>query len=197
LEHPEAKLEKRKDTQMRLLIFFSLFLASNPVFAGGGTYFSQSINTILLVALLVAVARKPILHTFKNRSKMIEYDIEQAQETLKKASLEDKSIQDQLDNLAARIAELKSDAEQEALNIKKDLAEQAVKERLRIKKSTEVNIQERLEVAKDELKRETVSAAILLAEKQLKTQIQSSDQSRLSQEFIVGLSSNSSQHISQ
>ncbi|MBM75258.1 MAG: hypothetical protein CMK59_07640 [Proteobacteria bacterium] len=175
---------------MRLILLTLLTILSNPAWAGGGTYISQSINTVLLIVLLVFLGKTPILNSFSKRSRDIEIDIDEAQKALSEAKSFDSSIQAKLDSLEQQIQSIKTEAQQEALIIKQDLTKQAEAEMIRIKKSADANIEGALQIAKSEIRKEAVATAVDLAEKQLKTQIQKSDQKRLSQEFITGLSPN-------
>ena len=120
---------------MRQILFIALALLSTPAWAGGGSYLSQGVNTILLILLLVYVGKTPILNSFSKRSKDIAIDIDEAQKTLNDAKSYDESVQKKLDSLEDQINAIKEEAHQESIAIKNDLQNQAEQEILRIKKS--------------------------------------------------------------
>ena len=160
-------------------------MSSSPAFAAGEVpVVAQVINTGLLFALLIFLARKPIVKALTRRANNIKDDLEQAQIALKRAEQNNRKLKEDLEKMSNEIKELELQAQKDAEMLKKDLTEKAKQDIEKIKVAAKQAIQNEVQSAKFELKQEVVKMAVELAEHQLRKQIQQDDQSNLHKDFI-------------
>jgi F-type H+-transporting ATPase subunit b len=168
----------------QLLIFTLLISYSSPAWAGGGSYVSQTINLLLLLAIFFLIGKKNLPPLFKNRAQDIEYNIQKGQKELDQANQRNIELKTQLDNLNERIEAIQKQAEEDINSIEEKINTQLADERRRIQESTKRSIADELSRAKTELQKESVEISVELASELLKQNINEDDHQRLSQSFV-------------
>jgi F-type H+-transporting ATPase subunit b len=172
----------------------SLLLAAPAHAAAGGSMdlVWQGLNLLLLIAVLVYFARKPIQNFFADRRSQIKSDLDQSAELLEAAETRYADWQRKLIELDEETEKIRADglrhAEEDAAQILADA--QAVAER--IHRDAETAVEQELRRAQAELRAEAATLATELAERILKAQLADSDRERLLDEFIVSVEPGSS-----
>lgn len=167
----------------RILISLLLLSITTPAFAGGGTYVSQSVNFLLLAIILFVLAWKNLPNVLENRAQDIEHNIEKGQKDLEIAQTRHEEVQEQLQNLDKKIAEIEEQAEKDISALKAKIDQQLIDEKQRIAGSTQRSIQDELNRAKYELKQESAELAIQIATNLLKEKITEDDHKKISGSF--------------
>jgi F-type H+-transporting ATPase subunit b len=165
-------------------------LFSNAAYASGGAginYFNQTGNLIIFLILLIFFTRKPIMKAIRDRARGIRNEIEDSQTLLETAEADFSTINTKLESIATHIEELRSEAQNDALDLKKEMKVRGEEEAVRIRQSAEQSIQEQLRRAKRELKEEAVNAAVEIATQAIRQNINDDDQRRLNGDFISTL----------
>jgi len=168
----------------KILVSILLFSFSTPAWAGGGGYFSQTFNLVLLLAFFAFLAWKNLPPLFRNRSQDIQYQIDKGQKELDAANKRNEDLKKQIANLGERIEAIQKQAEADVKAMEAKMSKQISDEKYRIKESAQRSIAEELSRAKSELQRESVEIAVELAAEVLKKEINEDDHQRLSQTFV-------------
>jgi F-type H+-transporting ATPase subunit b len=168
----------------QIILSILLFAMSTPAFAGGGSYVSQSVNLILLLVIFFLIGKKNLPILFNNRAQDIQYNIEKGQKQLDEAKQRNEELKQQLNNLSVQIDAIQDQAKLDVEAMERKMAQQLSDEKRRIQESSKRSIQEELNRAKQELKRESVEISVELAAELLKENINDDDHQRLSQTFV-------------
>ncbi len=148
------------------------------------SFVTQLAALLVLILIVVVFAYKPIKKILKKRQDYIESNIKEAEES--KAKWQENELKSETTVLeSSRTASdivnaAKIDAEKE----KNLILEQTAKEVERMKKEAEDDIARSKKEAEEEIKEEMVSIALSAAEELLKREVDSSDNSRLVEDFI-------------
>ena len=175
---------------MKKLLALALFLAvAGPASAEsegghGGSMFWQVANVLLLLAVLIYFARKPVLGYLASRRDTIAKNLESSAQLLAESErrlAEWNRKAASLDEEAASIrAATRRAAEAERDRILADAHTTAD----RIRQSASVVAERELQLAQASLRREAADLAIELAAKILREQVNDGDRTRLVDEFI-------------
>jgi len=167
---------------MHILIPISFLLYSPNAYAGGD-FVTGSINLLLFIIVIVALARKPVSKMLELRAATIKRNIAQAQELLKEAQQHNAEITEQLENLNAELNKMRANADIQIEKMKKELDRKAIEDIEAIRQNAKRSVQDELARAQQQLKKETAQAALELAEEIIKQQIETQDQQRLFASF--------------
>lgn len=176
---------------MRPRVTFALLLAAaGPAFAAegggeqGGSLFWQVANVLLLLAVLVYFARKPVLAFLAGRRDTIAKSLEGSAELLSESER-------RLAEWSRRAANLDEEAESIRQAVRR--AAEAEGDRIvadaevtaeRIRQSARAVAERELRMAQEALRREAADLAVGLAAKILREQVNEGDRTRLLDEFI-------------
>jgi F-type H+-transporting ATPase subunit b len=172
-----------------LAAFALLFAAARPAFAAeggehGGSLFWQVANVLLLLAVLVYFARKPVLAFLAGRRDTIAKSLESSAELLSESER-------RLAEWSRKAASLEEEAESIRQAVRR--AAEAERDRIiadaevtaeRIRQSARAVAERERRMAQEHLRREAADLAVELAAKMLREQVNEGDRTRLLDEFI-------------
>jgi F-type H+-transporting ATPase subunit b len=172
----------------RLLLSSALLVLASPASAasegGSGDFLFQVINFVLLIAVLVVVARKPIQAYFRDRREGILSSLSEATELHRKAEESYARWQRQLVELDQQIDQIRSTAQERAERESTQILADAQATAERIKRDASAAIESELRRAQARLRAETSELAVELAAGILREQVTDEDRGRLVDEFI-------------
>ena len=168
----------------------ALLLAAGPAAAEGegghgGSLFWQIANVVLLVAVLIYYARKPVLAYLAARRDTITKDLEAAAQLLADAERRLAEWSRKAASLDQEVAQIR-DATRRAAEAERDriLADaRASAERMR--QAAAAVAERELRLAQEALRREAADLAVELAAQLLREQVNDADRTRLLDEFIA------------
>ncbi len=145
----------------------------------------QAVNLVLLIAVLVVVARKPIQNYFATRREEIKGDIETASNLLDSAEQNFKDWQGKLVELERELEDIRSNARRRAEEERDQILAAARDTAERIKNDAVASVDQELRRAQEELRHEAADLSIDLAANLLRNQVDERDRDRLMDEFIT------------
>jgi len=179
----------------------ALVLLTSPALASGGaehaeggllpTWGWELFNFILLVAVLVYFARKPVQEFFQARRSTIASDIDEASRLLAEAERRNTEWQRRLTDLDRELDEIRATARRRAEEERERILAEAQDAAERIRRDAVAAVDQELRRAKDALRREAAELATDLAAGILEQQVGDSDRERLMDEFISHVESGS------
>jgi F-type H+-transporting ATPase subunit b len=158
-------------------------LASGGEDAGSGMIW-HVLNFGVLLAVLVVVARKPIVGFFADRREEITDDIDKAGALLDEATARHNEWQGKIVKLEAELETIRAQARHWAEDERDKILADARATAERIKREATASIEQEIRRAKDELAREASELSLELAAKLLREQVGEGDRDRLMDEFI-------------
>lgn len=144
-------------------------------------------NLALFLGVVFYFARRPVSDEVKNREVNIRKRLTDAARLRDEARQKHEELGARLASFEEEVAQLRSEAAEEARKEEERLIERAEAEAERIREIAERNIREEVVRAQVALRREAVDLAVDLAETTLKNQMQSDDQRRLARQFLDSL----------
>lgn len=180
---------KRTLTLIGVAQFVALLLAS-PALAEGSAKSDliwQWINFVLLIAVLVFVARKPIRGFLAARRYTIQQNLDQSRTMLESAEAKLKEWTEKIERLDEIVLDMERTAAERTAKERDQILVQAEATANRIKADARTVIDQELHRARAELRTEAANLAIDLAAKLIESKISSADQQRLIGEFIAKL----------
>lgn len=171
-------------TSIRIMVVGSLLFTSSPAFAGGGSYMSQTVNFLLLVAILGFIVSTKLPSVFRNRAESIKSGLEQGQKELEIAQHRHEEVSERFNSLEDTIQQIEVEANEDIGNMKAHFSARMEEERLMIENNAKHAIQDELHRAKQELQDESVEIAMKLAEDLIKNKITDEDHINFKQQFI-------------
>ncbi len=163
----------------------ALFLfSSNLIFASGGEHSALSstvlfighvFNFAVLVFVLVYFLKKPIADALKEQRDRLRKALEEAEKKEKEAEEKLKAIEEKMSGLKDEIEAILKKTDEIANKEKESIIAKAKEEAEKIKKLAELEINNKINAAKLELKRYMVELASSKAEEQIKAVITESD----------------------
>lgn len=141
-------------------------------------------NLLVLIAVLVYAARKPIQVFFADRRDEIKREIDEASEVLAQAEARHAQWQRKLVDLDRELEEIRTTATQRAEGERDRIIADAHATAERIRAAADAAIDQELRRAKDELAREASTLALELAARMLQERVTQGDRERLVDEFI-------------
>jgi F-type H+-transporting ATPase subunit b len=173
----------------RALVLVLVLGAPAPAFAAsadghGGDTFWQVLNVVLLLAVLIYFARKPVLSYLAERRDTIAKNLEGSAQLLAEAERRLGEWNEKAANLDREVASIR-DATRRAAEAERDriLADAQVTAE-RIRRSAGAVVERELQQARERLRGEAADLAVELAARILREQVNDGDRTRLVDEFI-------------
>lgn len=166
-----------------------MLAASAPARASGGGegeggLFYPALNLLLLLAVLVYFARKPIQEFFAERRTGVQESLESAAALRDEAEARYAEWQRRLTDLDAELAEIRTRARERAEAEREKILRDAQASARRIREDAHTAVEHEIERARRALREEAADLAIELAGERLRAQVEDADRSRLLDEFI-------------
>ena len=194
-----AREALRRCTPAFLLVPVYLLLVAGAAQASGGgeeeghsDFLWYTVNFILLVAVLVFFARKPVQGFFSDRRKEIQQQIASASATLSEAESRHAHLQRQLVELENELDEIRRTARLRAESERERILADARASAERIENDARAAVEREVARAREQLRLDASELAIELAATRLQSQIHDGDRDRLIDEFIDRIESGGS-----
>ena len=164
----------------------AILLAADPALAAGGDsgVFWEVLNLLLLIAVLIFLARRPVLNFLSERRADIEESLEASEQLLRDAEGRLSEWTQRADHLETEIEDIRrlarERAEQEGQRIVAD-AEAAAE---RIRREAESAVDREVRRAREILRAEASDLAVELAAERLRAEVNDGDRDRLVDEFV-------------
>jgi F-type H+-transporting ATPase subunit b len=152
----------------------------------------QAINLLILLAVLIYAARKPIQAYFATRREQIRKQLDGASDFLKQAEGRFAEWQRKLAQLDSELEQIRATARRRAQEERDQILADARAAAERIRQDAQTAIGQELRRAQDSLRREAGDLAVEFAARILSEQIRAEDRDRLVDEFISGVESRGS-----
>jgi len=144
----------------------------------------QGVNLVLLLAVLVFLARKPIQAFFAGRREQIQSDLDEAGRLLEQAEARAAEWQTKLTALDDDLAEIRRTSQERAELERQQILEDAQRAGERIRRDATAVVDQELRRAQEELRREASDLAVEVAASLLREHVGENDRDRLMDEFI-------------
>jgi F-type H+-transporting ATPase subunit b len=151
---------------------------------GDPDFFWRVANFALLLAVLVAVTRKPIRAFFSERTERIRGEVESAARLRHEAEERHARLQRKLAELDLELAQIRDAARERAESEREHILADARKAAARLQEDARVAIEQQLRRAREELRQEAAQLAVELAGGILEQELRPADHARLVDEFI-------------
>lgn len=151
------------------------------------TMVAQVVNFLILVAILRALAYKPVAKMLKQRSDKIQETINKADADKKAAEETLAQYKSQLADAQRRAQEIVDKAEITARQERDALVAETKKEIERLKQNAQVEIQNERNRAFEQMQQEIVTLSLAAAEKVVGKNLTSKENDKLVNDFIAGL----------
>jgi len=180
---------------LRCALVASVALLPLTAHAAGGegesptTLFWQAVNLVILLAVLVHYARKPVQDFFRGRREQVKTDLDSAAGVLSDAERRLADWQARADRLEAEIAEIKDMARRRAEAERQHVLADAEASAARIRGDAAAAVDQELARARAELRAEAAALATRLAADLLRRNLGEADQRRLVDEFVARVES--------
>jgi len=145
----------------------------------------QGVNLVLLIAVLVYFARKPVMQFFGERRERITSELDSAAELLSQAEQRNSAISRKLVDLESQVEEIQETTRRRAGEESERIIAEAHRSAERIRSDAHGAIEQELARAQRELRIEAGNLAIEVAAEMLREKISDSDRERLVDEFIT------------
>jgi F-type H+-transporting ATPase subunit b len=168
-----------------LLVLGSAAPASAATDAGqGGGLFWQVLNVVLLLAVLIYFARKPVLAYLAERRDTIAKNLAGSAQLLAEAERRLGEWNQKAANLDREVEAIRETTRRAAENERDRILADAQASADRILRSASAVVERELQQARVELRREAADLSVELAGKLLREQVNDADRARLIDEFI-------------
>ncbi len=158
--------------------------------AGLTTLVAQIFNVLVLVAVLVYFARKPIQGFFQKRSRDLAGEIDRAEARVRDAEAELANWQQRLERFEAEARRIVDMTSELAATERDQLVERAEAAAARIREEAGAAVEREIERARGELRAEAAELATELAAEQVRAALTPDDDRRLLSEFSERIRSN-------
>jgi F-type H+-transporting ATPase subunit b len=142
-------------------------------------------NLILVIAILVYVARKPLAHFFAVRTQSIQDQLAEAQKARQEAEAKLAEIEASMSSLDRELKEIREAAEKEAHEEYQRLVAAADRDAEKIMDRARREIEGMTRAAQLELKAQAAELSIQLAKERIQTEMTDEDRSRLFERFVA------------
>lgn len=169
------------------LLCLSIVSLATPALAsegGGGGLFFPFLNFVLLIAVIVYFARKPILEFFHERRSSIQDDLREAAELRSEAEARYAKWQRKLVDLEAELEQIRATSRERAEAEREKIVADANATAERIRTETTAAIEQELRRSREVLGEEAANLAVELAANLLREHVTDADRDRLVTEFI-------------
>lgn len=144
-------------------------------------------NLILVVAVLVWVARKPLANFFSSRTQGIHEQLAEAQRARKEAETKLAEMESRMSRLDDEIREIRIAAEKEAQEEYRRLLTAAEQDAEKIIERSKQEIEGITRAAQQELKLHVAELSVKLAEEKIRGEITEVDRQRIFSRFVIKL----------
>jgi len=175
----------------RSAAFALVLLASSTARASGGgegesamALVWQAVNLLILFAVLVHFARKPVQEFFRGRREQVKGDLDSAASVLSDAEQRLAEWEARAARLDGEVEEIKAAARQRAEAEGERVLADAEASAERIKKDALAAVDQEVARARSELRAEAAALATQLAADLLRQNVTEADQQRLVEEFV-------------
>lgn len=151
-------------------------------------YLAAVLNFLILIGILVKFGKKPLSEALVARRAAIMREIDTATQLREEAEARLEEYQQKLDNLEQTLEEVRLDFAARTENEQKRILAEAEERRVRMTKDAVLRIEQELKEARARLLEEAVEGAVRTAEGLLASGVGSSDQERLADEYLAGIS---------
>jgi F-type H+-transporting ATPase subunit b len=145
------------------------------------------LNFVLLMAMYVALGKKPIAEALKNRRSSIAKEIEEAQKMRKEAEARALIYQEKLLHLEAEVKETREALVEAGKNERDRIVKDAEEKATRLEKDALFLVEQEVKQMRVDLTREAVEIAVAAAEELLKKRVTPVDQERLAEDYLAEL----------
>ncbi len=178
-------------------ILLSVALLAVPAVAAGGgdgesplEEFAYELgNLVLLLAVIIYFARKPVREFFEERREKIQSDIVEAGQILTDAEARLSEWQERMAELDAEIEKIRATERKRAEREREKILEEAQQAAERIRNEAGTAVEREVRRAQEELRKEAAELALEMAGNLLRERMGDEDQSRLVEEFIARVES--------
>ncbi|WP_022853946.1 F0F1 ATP synthase subunit B [Thermodesulfatator atlanticus] len=143
-----------------------------------------TVNFIALVIILVKFGREPIVNIFRSRRERIEGEYSELTEKRAEAERKYKEYEAKLATLEEEAKKIMEAFIEQGEKEKERIIQEALATAERIKQQAEFYVQQELEKAREELRKEVAELSVKMAEQIIKEKITPEDHKRLVKEFI-------------
>lgn len=150
------------------------------VWFGAGRFF----NLVLVVAVVVMAARKPLAAFLAGRSESIREQLAEAQKARREAEARLAEMEERMGRLDAELRAMRDEAERQAQEEYRRLEGQAEREAEKVLERAREEIAGMTRAARIELQRHTAELSVKLAEEQIRREISEEDRRRLFAGFV-------------
>jgi F-type H+-transporting ATPase subunit b len=150
-------------------------------------YLSNLINTLALAFVLVKMAKGPIVNGLRTRREKLLKGIDEASRMKSEAEKSLAEYRQRLDNIDAEITRVRDEMRSANESERKRILGDAEQRRVRVETEARLLVEQELAALHEQLRRETVAAALRSARELLRTQTTNEDQRRLSEVFLQDL----------
>ena len=143
------------------------------------------VNFIILVAIIVKFARRPLADFIAGKRDEIAYQLKRLEEQKDAASTRAKEVYDQLDDSRERLERIKARIIKQGRERQQEIIDQARSESRLLLAGTRRKIDHQLREAKENLRSEMVDSAVDLALERLPQQITAADNQKLLEKYLT------------
>ena len=152
---------------------------------GGMDLVWRIVNVVILLAVVISLARKPIRGFFAARRDDIAGQVEEAARLRKEAEETHAKWQRQLAELDAELEVIRAASQDRADAERERILADAAAAAERVRNDARTAVDQELRRAREELREEAANLAIELAAEMLRAQVTDADRDRLVEEFIA------------
>ena len=145
------------------------------------------LNAAILYWLLIKFGKKPIGDALRARKLGIMKGMEDAAKMKAEAEASLAKYQKKLDDIDEEVARIKREAKEQGEAESARILSEAKERRARMERDARLLVEQELKVAREELLRETVRAAVKSAEVIISAKVGDGDQQRLGDEFLASI----------
>lgn len=163
--------------------------ASDPAPGGLQAFLWPALNLVILIAVLVYFARKPLQAYFEKRRSEIKGELQSAADQLATAETTYAKWQRRMIDLEGELDEIRTTSRQRAEAERERIIEDARATAERIRRDAATTVELELRRAREILREEATQLAIELAGERLSREVTDADRDRLVDEFIDRIAS--------
>lgn len=153
----------------------AIFLAS----AGTSMVVSKAVNLVIFLGLLYFLLRKPAREFFATRLAEVRATLQQAAKEKEAATAKMAELDARLSRLDAELAEIKSQAQREAVAERERLQTEAQRDAEKIRATSHREIESAKQIAMSDLREFAATKAVDLAEQMIRRELKPEDDARL------------------
>lgn len=163
-------------------LFLFAFMIPALFLAGAGmAALSKLVNLTIFLALLIWLLKKPAKEFFANRLAEVRATLQQAAKEKELAATKMAELDARLSRLDTEIAEIKAQAQREAIAERERLEAEARRDIEKLRQSSQREIESAKQIAMSELREFAATKAVDLAEQMIRKELKPEDDARLLQ----------------